>query len=94
MAVMEVSRTRRTVTKRGCMTRRLAARTSAYTPKRDDHRDATLGSRPPPPFHHLMSDEPESPVQHVSFILLAEFDIDQGSVLARQYPFPTGTDEQ
>lgn len=29
-----------------------------------------------------------------SFILLAEFDIDQGSTLAHQYPYPTGTDEQ
>ncbi|KDQ14075.1 hypothetical protein BOTBODRAFT_33187 [Botryobasidium botryosum FD-172 SS1] len=41
-----------------------------------------------------MADASESHAQHVSFILLAEFDIDQGSVLARQYPFPTGTDEQ
>jgi hypothetical protein len=32
--------------------------------------------------------------QNVQFILLAEFDIDQGSVLSHQYPFPTGTDEQ
>lgn len=34
------------------------------------------------------------PEQNVQFILLAEFDIDQGSVLSHQYPFPTGTDEQ
>jgi hypothetical protein len=33
-------------------------------------------------------------VQHVSFVLLAEFDINQGSVLAHQYPYPTGIDEQ
>ncbi|KAG8943544.1 hypothetical protein FRC04_002832 [Tulasnella sp. 424] len=33
-------------------------------------------------------------VQHASFILLAEFDIDQGSVLSHQYPYPTGVDEQ
>ncbi|KAG8914716.1 hypothetical protein FRC02_004857, partial [Tulasnella sp. 418] len=33
-------------------------------------------------------------VQHVSFVLLAEFDIDQGSILAHQYPYPTGTNEQ
>lgn len=32
--------------------------------------------------------------QNVQFILLAEFDIDQGSVLSHEYPFPTGTDEQ
>lgn len=32
--------------------------------------------------------------QHVSFILLAEFDIDQGSILSHQYPYPTGMDEQ
>lgn len=31
---------------------------------------------------------------HAAFVLLAEFDIDQGSTLAHQYPFPTGTDEQ
>ena len=30
----------------------------------------------------------------VHFVLLAEFDIDQGSTLAYQYPYPTGTDEQ
>ncbi len=30
----------------------------------------------------------------VKFVLLAEFDIDQGATLAYQYPFPTGTDEQ
>ncbi|KAG8907144.1 hypothetical protein FRB99_005252 [Tulasnella sp. 403] len=33
-------------------------------------------------------------VQHVSFVLLAEFDIDQGSVLSHEYPYPTGVDEQ
>lgn len=27
------------------------------------------------------------------FVLLAEFDIDQGATLTHQYPFPTGTDE-
>ncbi|KAG8846289.1 hypothetical protein FRB96_002041 [Tulasnella sp. 330] len=32
--------------------------------------------------------------QHVSFVLLAEFDIDQGSVLSHEYPYPTGMDEQ
>jgi hypothetical protein len=30
----------------------------------------------------------------VKFILLAEFDIDQGATLSMQYPFPTGTNEQ
>ncbi|KAG7553659.1 hypothetical protein FFLO_02944 [Filobasidium floriforme] len=29
----------------------------------------------------------------VKFVLLAEFDIDQGATLTHQYPFPTGTDE-
>ncbi|CAG8778088.1 20673_t:CDS:2, partial [Gigaspora rosea] len=31
--------------------------------------------------------------EHVTNILLAEFDIDKGSSLAHQYPEPTGTDE-
>ncbi|CAG8744418.1 14195_t:CDS:2, partial [Dentiscutata heterogama] len=31
--------------------------------------------------------------EHVTHILLAEFDIDKGSSLAHQYPEPTGTDE-
>jgi len=31
---------------------------------------------------------------HVEYVLLAEFDIDQGSLLRHQYPAPTGTDEQ
>ncbi|GAA5855904.1 hypothetical protein JCM9279_001167 [Rhodotorula babjevae] len=30
---------------------------------------------------------------HVEYVLLAEFDIDQGSLLRHQYPAPTGTDE-
>ncbi|EIM21636.1 spindle pole body interacting protein [Wallemia mellicola CBS 633.66] len=30
---------------------------------------------------------------NVAYCLLAEFDIDQGSTLSQQYPFPTGTDE-
>jgi hypothetical protein len=30
----------------------------------------------------------------VDYVLLAEFDIDQGSTLKHQYPAPTGTDEQ
>lgn len=30
----------------------------------------------------------------VSYILLAEFDIDQGSILKHSYPAATGTDEQ
>ncbi|GAA5821503.1 hypothetical protein JCM3770_000601, partial [Rhodotorula araucariae] len=30
---------------------------------------------------------------HATYILLAEFDIDQGSILKHQYPAPTGTDE-
>ncbi|GAA5914657.1 hypothetical protein JCM8208_000402, partial [Rhodotorula glutinis] len=30
---------------------------------------------------------------HVDYVLLAEFDIDQGSLLRHQYPAPTGTDE-
>jgi hypothetical protein len=30
----------------------------------------------------------------VHFVLLAEFDIDLGSTMAHQYPYPTGTDEQ
>ena len=30
----------------------------------------------------------------VSYILLAEFDIDEGSVLKHQYPCSTGTNEQ
>jgi hypothetical protein len=30
---------------------------------------------------------------HVTHILLAEFDIDRGSSLAHQYPEATGTDE-
>ncbi|BGP24301.1 hypothetical protein JCM10295v2_003211 [Rhodotorula toruloides] len=33
------------------------------------------------------------PGAHVEYVLLAEFDIDQGSVLRHQYPCPTGTDE-
>ncbi|KAG9034597.1 hypothetical protein FRB95_013050 [Tulasnella sp. JGI-2019a] len=32
--------------------------------------------------------------QHVSFVLLAEFDIDQGSILSHEYPYPTGMDGQ
>ena len=32
-------------------------------------------------------------VQHVSFVLLAEFDIDQGSILSHQYPYPTGIND-
>lgn len=31
---------------------------------------------------------------HVDFILLAQFDIDKGSVIKMQYPKPTGVDEQ
>jgi hypothetical protein len=31
---------------------------------------------------------------HAAFVLLAEFDIDQGSVLTHQYPHPMGIDEQ
>lgn len=31
---------------------------------------------------------------HVDYVLLAEFDIDEGSTLKHQYPAPTGTDEQ
>eukprot|EP00026_Physarum_polycephalum_P003239 Phypoly_transcript_03249.p1 GENE.Phypoly_transcript_03249~~Phypoly_transcript_03249.p1 ORF type:complete len:784 (+),score=142.64 Phypoly_transcript_03249:155-2506(+) len=31
---------------------------------------------------------------HVDFILLAQFDIDKGSVIKHQYPKPTGVDEQ
>ena len=31
--------------------------------------------------------------QHVSYILLAEFDIDQGSQIAREFPWPTGIEE-
>lgn len=30
----------------------------------------------------------------VDYVLLAEFDIDQGSLVRHQYPAPTGTDEQ
>ncbi|TIA89440.1 hypothetical protein E3P99_02080 [Wallemia hederae] len=30
---------------------------------------------------------------NVAYCLLAEFDIDQGSTLSQQYPYPTGTDE-
>lgn len=30
----------------------------------------------------------------VHFVLLAEFDIDLGSTISQQYPYPTGTDEQ
>ncbi|GAA5945753.1 hypothetical protein JCM3775_005839 [Rhodotorula graminis] len=30
---------------------------------------------------------------HVEYVLLAEFDIDQGSLLRHQYPAPTGTDD-
>lgn len=38
----------------------------------------------------------QQPVEEepVKFVLLAEFDIDQGATLTHQYPFPTGTDEQ
>jgi hypothetical protein len=32
--------------------------------------------------------------QHVSYVLVAEFDIDKGAVIAQQYPYSTGTDEQ
>ncbi|KZS96252.1 spindle pole body interacting protein [Sistotremastrum niveocremeum HHB9708] len=32
--------------------------------------------------------------QNVSFVLLAEFDIDVGAILSRQFPTPLGTDEQ
>lgn len=31
---------------------------------------------------------------HVSYVLLAEFDIDEGSILKHQYPAATGVDEQ
>ncbi|CCA78058.1 hypothetical protein PIIN_01734 [Serendipita indica DSM 11827] len=31
---------------------------------------------------------------HVAYVLVADFDIDTGSVLSHQYPCPTGTDEQ
>ncbi|CAE6464791.1 unnamed protein product [Rhizoctonia solani] len=31
---------------------------------------------------------------HAAYVLLAEFDIDQGSVLTHQYPYPMGIDEQ
>lgn len=30
----------------------------------------------------------------VEYVLLAEFDIDEGSTVKHQYPAPTGTDEQ
>lgn len=36
---------------------------------------------------------PERP-QLVTFILLAEFDIEEGSVIRHQYPRPTGCDDQ
>ena len=32
--------------------------------------------------------------KHVDYVLLAEFDIDEGSVLRYQYPNPTGAHEQ
>ncbi|KAJ9120179.1 hypothetical protein QFC22_003078 [Naganishia vaughanmartiniae] len=45
--------------------------------------DALISSKEP-------VDDDEEPVK---FILLAEFDIDQGATLSLQYPFPTGTNE-
>lgn len=33
-------------------------------------------------------------IPHVSFVLLAEFHVNEGSILPYQYPFPTGTDDQ
>jgi len=42
-----------------------------------------------------MDQEPtQGEEEPVKFVLLAEFDIDQGATLTHQYPFPTGTDEQ
>jgi hypothetical protein len=32
--------------------------------------------------------------KHIAYTLLAEFDIDEGSVLRHQYPTETGTNEQ
>ncbi|KAF2863460.1 spindle pole body interacting protein [Piedraia hortae CBS 480.64] len=36
---------------------------------------------------------PNSPQQHVEYVLVASFDIDRGSVMERQYPGPVGGDE-
>ncbi|KAF8757951.1 Spindle pole body interacting protein [Rhizoctonia solani] len=37
---------------------------------------------------------PSNSYSHAAYVLLAEFDIDQGSVLTHQYPYPMGIDEQ
>jgi hypothetical protein len=34
------------------------------------------------------------PPHNVSYVLVAEFDIDKGAVIAQQYPHKTGVDEQ
>jgi hypothetical protein len=33
-------------------------------------------------------------IEHVEYILLAEFDVDKGAVVKHQYPKPTGTKDQ
>lgn len=38
--------------------------------------------------------ESMAPKPHVSYVLLAEFDIDVGPTLSRQLPWPTGVDQQ
>ncbi|KAJ2610388.1 hypothetical protein H4S08_003639 [Coemansia sp. RSA 1365] len=38
-------------------------------------------------------DSGDEPQQNVEYILLAEFDIDQGAILKHQYPRPTGADD-
>ncbi len=37
---------------------------------------------------------PQPRQNHVDYIILAQFDIDKGSVIKHQYPKPTGVDEQ
>lgn len=51
-------------------------------------KDARIMAYPTPLDTDLVTEEP------IKFVLLAEFDIDQGATLAYQYPYPTGTDEQ
>lgn len=48
----------------------------------------------PPPLLSLDLPAQNQLADAVSYVLLAEFDIDQGATLAHSYPFPTGTDEQ
>lgn len=43
--------------------------------------------------HHHHTLQHSSQLPQVEYVLLAEFDIDQGSILKHHYPAPTGTDD-